>query len=166
MTDPSATDTTSTDPNPTEPAAPGRRLSPYLIVAVIASAAFVIAFLAFRGGSGSDDAAAGASCGDAKAGTGYAVSVGSDPDPPKAEGTTFHLTVRHDGQAVTGAKVCINADMAEMHHEGIGGPAKEAGGGTYDATLKFGMRGPYAASVVIREKGKPAVAVPLSFQVG
>ncbi|MEO5678308.1 MAG: FixH family protein, partial [Acidimicrobiales bacterium] len=113
----------------------------------------------------SDEGAAGAGCGGAKTGTGYSVTMASDPDPPKAEGTLFHLTVRHDGAVVTGAKVCVTADMAEMHHEGIIGKAKEATGGTYDTSLKFGMRGPYAATVVITEKGKPPLAVPLTFQV-
>lgn len=155
-------------------------VSPILIVAGIAVVAFVVALVAFRGGSSSKDAtvdasgqitvpgarAQGSGCAsEAKADAAYTVIMDSDPSPPRAEGTTFHLTVRHDGKAVTGATVCLTADMTEMHHEGIDNEAKEASGGKYDTTLKFGMRGPYAGSVTIVEPGKPAVAVPITFQV-
>lgn len=57
------------------------------------------------------------------------------------------------------------ADMTEIHHEGINNQAKEISGGRYDTMLKFGMRGRYAPSVIILEPGKPAVSVPLKFDV-
>ncbi|MDQ2827126.1 MAG: FixH family protein [Actinomycetota bacterium] len=159
-------------------------VSPILIVAGIAVVAFVAALIAFSGGSSSKKttvdasgqinvptsavsgagAGAGAGCTGGAADAAYTVVMDSDPNPPRAEGTTFHLTVRHDGKAVTGAKVCMVADMTEMHHQGINSDAKEASGGKYDATLKFGMRGPYAASVVVVDAGK-AVSVPITFQV-
>lgn len=152
-------------------------VSPILIVAGIAVVAFVVALVAFRGGDSkssqsvatgaqtADTAAQGTGCGAGKPDTAYTVAMDSDPNPPRAEGTTFHLTVKHDGKAVTGAKVCMTADMTEMHHEGIDNEAKEASGGKYDTTLKFGMRGPYAGSVSITEPGKAAVSVPVTFQV-
>ena len=153
-------------------------VSPILIVAGIAVVAFVVALIAFRGGGSktSEDvttsgaqtganSAQGAGCVTGTPDAAYTVSVDSDPSPARAEGTTFHLTVKHSGKAVTGATVCMTADMTEMHHEGINNTAKEASGGTYDTTLKFGMRGPYAGSVIIAEPGKPAVAVPVAFQV-
>lgn len=154
-------------------------VSPILIVAGIAVVAFVVALLAFSGGSSKDEtvdasgqitvpgtAAQGSGCaGEAKADAAYTVTMDSDPSPPRAEGTTFHLTVRHDGKAVTGATVCLTADMTEMHHEGINNEAKEASGGKYDTTLKFGMRGPYGGSVIIAEPGKAAVSVPITFTV-
>lgn len=162
---------------------PGREhggVSPILVVVGVAAVAFVVALVAF-GGGGSDDSspnvatggqtadtaapAAGSGCADAKPDPAYTVGVESDPSPPRAEGTTFHLTVRHDGKAVTGAKVCMAADMTEMHHEGIDNLATEASGGKYDARLKFGMRGPYAGSVIIVEPGKAAVSVPVTFEV-
>ena len=162
---------------------PGRErggVSPVLVVAGVAVVAFVVALVAFRGGSNDSsqnvatggrtaDTAApaqGSGCAEAKPDTAYTVGMESDPSPPRAEGTTFHLTVRHDGKAVTGAKVCMAADMTEMHHEGIDNEAREVGGGKYDTTLKFGMRGPYAGSVIIVEPGKAAVSVPVTFEVG
>ncbi len=168
--------------NPTTPKTGHQRraVSPVLIVAGIAVVAFVIALVAFRGGSSDPSTSVDASGqitvpGAASQGSGcnstskpdpaYSVVMESEPNPPRAEGTTFHLTVRHDGKAVTGATVCMSADMTEMHHEGINNEAKEASGGKYDATLKFGMRGPYAGSVIVAEPGKAAVSVPVSFQV-
>ncbi|MDQ6617705.1 MAG: FixH family protein [Actinomycetota bacterium] len=152
---------------------------PILIVAGVAVAAFVVAFLVFRGGSKSSTVTAGnptttASGGTTAQGSGcatgtpdssYTVSMDSSPNPPKAEGTVFHLTVRHNGTAVSGAQICMTADMTEMHHGGITNVAKESSGGKYDAELKFGMRGPYAGSVIIAEPGKPPVSVPVTFQV-
>lgn len=166
-------------PETTRPSSGRQRgaVSPILIVVGVAVVAFVIALVAFRGGdsdSSSEDVVAGSptagaqgtsACAGGKPDAAYAVTMDSDPNPPKAEGTTFHLTVRHDGKAVTGATVCMTADMTEMHHEGINNVAKEASGGRYDTRLKFGMRGPYAGSVIITEPGKSAVSVPVNFQV-
>jgi hypothetical protein len=155
-------------------------VSPILAVVGVAVVAFVVALLAFRGGGGSKDspqnvatggqtadtaAVQGSGCADARPDPAYTVARESDPSPPRAEGTTFHLTVRRDGKAVTGAKVCLAADMTEMHHAGIDNEAKEASGGRYDTTLKFGMRGPYAGSVIVVEPGRAAVSVPVTFEV-
>ncbi len=172
MASPTPPETTTDDPpGPTAATgAPKRRISPFLVVAGIAVVAFVVAFLLFRD-TGSEDSGTvasgsqGAACAQAKPDPAYAVAMTSDPTPPRAEQTVFHLSIRHDGKPVTGAKVCMTADMSEMHHEGINGAAKESAAGTYDATLKFGMRGAYAASVVVTEKGRSAVSVPITFQV-
>lgn len=153
---------------PAPPSSPTKKATPLLIVVALVAVAFVAAFFLFRGrssDSGQDVTAQGAGCADGTADPGYTVAMESEPNPPQVEGTTFHLSVRHDGKAVSGAKVCVTADMTEMHHAGINSVAKEASGGTYDTKLKFGMRGPYRASVVITEKGKAAVVVPLTFDV-
>lgn len=152
-------------------------VSPILIVAGIAIVAFAVALVAFSGGDskspqsvatgGQADstAAQGSGCAEGKPDSSYTVAMDSDPNPPRAEGTTFHFTVKRDGKPVAGAKVCMTADMTEMRHEGINNTAKEAAGGKYDTNLKFGMRGPYAGSVTIVEPGKAAVSVPVTFQV-
>jgi copper transport protein len=44
-------------------------------------------------------------CGAGTADPTYAVAVSSDPQPPRAEGTTVRLGVRQEGKPVTGAKV-------------------------------------------------------------
>lgn len=95
----------------------------------------------------------------------YGVSIDSDPDPPRAEGTTFHLTVRREGQPVTGAKVCVSVDMPEMQHPGVSTVATEASPGTYDANLTFSMTGGWEGSVTIAEPGRRPASVPMTFEV-
>jgi len=108
--------------------------------------------------------AAGA-CGVGKPDDAYSVTWDADPNPPKAEGATLELTVRRDGRPVTGAKVCVAADMPDMQHPGITKVSKEVGGGRYDAEFKFGMPGAWVASITIAEPGKPSVLVPLKLDV-
>ncbi len=89
----------------------------------------------------------------------------SDPSPPRAEGTTLHLTVRQEGRAVTGARVCLRANMPDMQHPGVNTMAREASGGSYDARLRFSMPGAWQASVTIAEPGRGAVSVPVTIEV-
>ena len=107
----------------------------------------------------------GGGCGDGRPDPTYSMTVASDPNPPRAEGTTFHLTVRQDGRAVTGAKLCVAADMPDMQHPGVNTVARESAPGSYDADLDFPMTGAWTGSVTIAEPGKAAVSVPLSFEV-
>ena len=109
-------------------------------------------------------AAAGA-CGFGQPDESYTVAVTSDPDPPRPEGTTFRLTVRQGSRAVTGAKVCITADMPSMEHPGLSGVAKEGSGGRYETLVKFGMGGSWKAAVTINEPGKPIVTVTVPIEV-
>lgn len=95
----------------------------------------------------------------------YSVAVAFDPDPPRPEGTTLRMTERQGGRAVTGAKVCVIADMPTMEHPGLTGTSKELPGGRYESVIKFGMGGSWKASVVIAEPGKAVVSVPLSMEV-
>jgi hypothetical protein len=146
------------------------------MIAGVAVVAFVVAFLALRGG-GSDNAPTASAgntssalsttgeCGDGKLDTSYTVAVTSDPNPPRPDGTTFHIAVRHNGTPVTGAKVCLAADMPDMQHPGVNRTAKETGNGNYDADLKFGMGGSWSASVTILEPGKDSVLLTMIFQV-
>jgi hypothetical protein len=153
-------------------------VSPILIVGGLAIVAFVVAVLAFRGGSGSSqnvssggqtaataDPASPGECGQGNPDPTYTVAMDSDPTPPRSQGATFHLTVRHNGTAVTGAKVCLAAEMPTMQHAGITKVAKEASGGRYDADLKFSMEGSWAATVTIAEPGKPVVSAPVVIEV-
>lgn len=95
----------------------------------------------------------------------YQATVAPDPNPPSVEGTTFRITVRRDGSPVTGAKVCLTADMPEMQHPAVSKVAKELSGGRYEVELKFEMGGAWAASVVIAEPGRPVALVPMRFLV-
>lgn len=104
-------------------------------------------------------------CGDGKPDPSYSVTMTSDPSPPRAEGTTLHLTVRQEGRAVTGARVCLRANMPDMQHPGVNTMAREASGGSYDARLRFSMPGAWQASVTIAEPGRGAVSVPVTIEV-
>ena len=95
----------------------------------------------------------------------YSATVASEPDPPKAEGTTFHLTVRREGRAVTGAKVCLRLYMPDMTHRGVIAVATEVSTGRYDARLRFSMTGGWGGSIIITEPGKPALSVPMEVEV-
>lgn len=102
-------------------------------------------------------------CGAGEPNPAYSVAMTSDPDPPRAEGTTFHLTVRRDGKPVTGAKVCLIANMPDMRHPALSKVTLEVSGGTYDAEFKLSMGGAWAASVIVAEPGQPTVSLPVQF---
>jgi copper transport protein len=104
-------------------------------------------------------------CGQGASDPRYSVTFDSDPSPPKAERTTFQLTVRQDGKPVSGADVCVKVDMPDMQHPGVSTVAREVSPGRYDASLRFSMTGNWSGSVSIAEPGRPAVAVPLTFEV-
>jgi len=95
----------------------------------------------------------------------YSVDYVTDPDPPRPEGTTVLLTVRHEGRTVAGAKVCLAADMPDMEHPGFTKASKEISGGRYEARIQFGMGGSWRMSVTIAEPDKAVVSVPLVVQV-
>ena len=154
------------------------RVNPVLIVAGTFALVMIVSFLlnTVGGYEGSDalvggqtantagTASAGA-CGFGSPDDSYSVAVASDPDPPSPEGTTFRLTVRQGGRAVTSAKVCMVADMPTMQHPGLTTVAKELSGGRYETSVKFGMGGNWKASVTIAEPGKPIVSLTVSIDV-
>ena len=152
-------------------------LSPVLMIVGAAVVAFVVALLAMGVGgsdSPSNTAATGpetnttvssGECGIGTLDTSYTVNMTSDPNPPRPDGTTFHIAVKHNGDPVTGAKVCLSADMPDMQHPGVNKTAQEQPGGVYDAQLKFSMVGSWVASVTILEPGKSAVALTMVIQI-
>jgi hypothetical protein len=153
--------------------------SPILIVGGTVLVVLLVSFVLYTVGGHRTDrdvfggaqaaTAAGAAptgaCGFGSPDDSYSVDVDSDPKPPRPEGTTFRLTVRQGGRAVTGAKVCVTADMPDMQHPGLNTVAKEASGGRYDTVVKFGMGGSWRASVTIAEPGKPVVSVTVLIEV-
>jgi copper transport protein len=108
-------------------------------------------------------ASATAACGSGKPNPAYSLAMTSDPDPPRAERTIFHLTVRRDDKPVTGAKVCLIADMPDMRHPALSKVATEVSGGTYDAEFRLGMGGTWVGSVIVAEPGQPTVSLPVRF---
>ncbi len=95
----------------------------------------------------------------------YKVAVETEPDPPRVEGTTFRLRVTRDGSPVTGARVCLLADMSEMSHEGVSEEAREVAPGLYEVQTGFAMRGGWSGRVKVIEPGRPAVGVPFGIDV-
>lgn len=152
--------------------------NPVLIVAGTLVAVVAVTFLIYSVGDyDAQDGLAGGGPGVARQGPAgacgsgtpadptYAVDVVANPDPPRPEGTTFVFTVRHGGRPVTGARVCVAADMPEMQHPGLTSVARETSGGRYEARVQFGMGGTWKTSLIVAETDKPVVSVPLTIQV-
>ncbi len=96
---------------------------------------------------------------------GYEVTVSSEPDPPTPQDTSIEVLVQHDGAPVSGAVVCVSANMSEMNHAGVGGQADELGEGRYGVEVDFGMRGQWSGGILVIEPGQPAASMPVSFNV-
>lgn len=111
-------------------------------------------------GHGSMDMGGEACPADAMVDDSYAVEVSG----AKASSTEMMLTVTRDGEPVSGADVCIAADMTGMSHAGIGGMAMEMSAGMYSVPTKFAMRGSWDGEVVVVD-GDHAVRVPIRFEV-
>ena len=151
---------------------------PLLIVAATVLTVFILAFVIYSvgDGDGHDSAGGGGSnlagssptgaCGQgAPADPTYTVELVSNPQPPRPDGTTLQLTLRHEGRPITGAKVCLMADMPDMQHPGVSSMATEGPGGRYEARFQFGMGGTWRTAVTIAEPDKPVVSVPLTIEV-
>ncbi len=107
----------------------------------------------------------GAGCGDGTPDPTYRMTLASEPDPPRAEGTAVRLTLDQDGRAVTGAEVCVRADMPDMEHPGVTTMARETSEGSYETRLELPMVGTWEGEVTVAEPGRPAVSVPLALEV-
>lgn len=159
-----------------EAGSPRRWARPGVIVAATLAPVVALSFLIDSvgdhksgdvGGGGSNRSGAGVqgACGVGNADPSYTIAVTPDPDPPRPDGTTLNISVSQAGQAVTGAKVCVSADMPDMGHPGIYSVAKELSGGQYETRFQFGMSGGWKLSLTVAPPGKAAVSVPLSLQV-
>jgi hypothetical protein len=154
-----------------------RGANPIVIVAGTVLTVVLLSFLIYSVGDykpevlggGNANLAGPASVGACGQGTpadaSYSVDYVSTPNPPRPDGTTLALTVRRDGKPITGAKVCITADMPDMQHPGLTKGTTEAAPGRYEARLQFGMGGAWRMAVTVAEPDKPVVSLPLSIQV-
>jgi hypothetical protein len=159
-----------------EAGSPRRGARPGVIVAATLAAVVSLSFLIYSvgdsksgdvGGGGSNLSGAGAqgACGVGNPDPSYTIAVTPNPDPPRPDGTTLNISVRQAGQAITGAKVCVSADMPDMGHDGMYAVAKELSGGQYETRFQFGMDGGWKLSLTVAPPGKAAVSVPLNLQV-
>lgn len=163
---------------PSETESPQAGTKPLLIVAGTLVAVLAVTFLIYSVGDydAQDGLAAGGAglarqgpaggCGQGTpADPSWTVDVVANPNPPRPEGTNFVFTVRQAGRPVTGAKVCLAADMPDMQHPGLSATGRESGGGRYETRIQFGMGGTWRTSLIVAEPDKPVVSVPLSIQV-
>lgn len=117
---------------------------------------------AASGGSSADPVCKAASQTDPA----YSLQLQTTPNPPTAAGTLFSLAISRDGKPVTGAKVCLAADMSTMPSMEIASSAAEKSAGNYQLQLKLPMRGPWEGNAIVVQPGQPAVRVPVSFNAG
>lgn len=162
------------------------------VIAVIAVVAFGGAFVLAGGEDGADDAGTDLAAGAGGRSTttsasddgedreanpcqvsdvvpvaeaGYEVTVATEPNPPAPEDTSIEVLVQQDGAPVSGAVVCVSAEMSEMNHAGVSKQTDELGEGRYGVEVDFGMRGPWRGSVVVIDPGQPAASMPVSFDI-
>jgi hypothetical protein len=84
----------------------------------------------------------------------------------EVEKTQYEIGITHDGQPVTGAKVCTSVVMMGMEAMGVSDTADETAPGIYRVDLVLEMTGGWKGNILITEQGKPPVSVPLKFSVG
>lgn len=85
---------------------------------------------------------------------------------PSVDPTTQTIRVTRDGAPVTGAQVCMRADMGgmgRMSGMGVSDVARENAPGEYDVPVRFEMGGSWDGTVIVASgSGKPVrIAVPI-----
>lgn len=83
----------------------------------------------------------------------------------EVEKTEYEIGITHEGQPVTGAKVCTSVVMMGMEAMGVSDTADETAPGIYKVDLILEMSGGWKGNILITEQGKPPVSVPLKFSV-
>ncbi len=148
--------------------APRALTHPLVIVAGTVLTVFAVTLLIYwwRGDRpGATGAGSAGACGEGKPDPTYDVGYVAKPDPPSVEGTLFELTVRQGDRVVTGAKVCLYADMPDMSHSGFDRTAFEISSGQYEVDLQFGMGGRWRLALTVAEPGKPAASIRFFVEV-
>jgi len=87
-------------------------------------------------------------------------------EQPTLNQRVYHLLVSHDGVPVSGAQVCMRANMGgtgNMSGMGVSNLASEVGPGRYELGVTLQMAGPWRGVAIVTEPNKRAVNVPLAF---
>jgi len=80
--------------------------------------------------------------------------------------TRQEIELRRDGQPVIGAKVCARVAMVGMEAMGVSdAKATEERPGLYKVSIVFPMSGGWGGNLLIRERNKAEVSLPISFTV-
>lgn len=95
----------------------------------------------------------------------YQVATQTRPDPPKAIGSDVLVTLKRDGQLISGANVCLSVDMVTMPMGYKPSVARQVSPGVYDDQVTFGMGGTYAGTLLVKVAGQPVLVKKLYFQV-
>lgn len=88
--------------------------------------------------------------------------------PFSVDPTTHTFRVTRDGQPVTGAEVCMRADMGGMggmSGMGTSDVARETEPGVYDVPIRFEMGGFWNGTVIVRSGVRKPVKVEVLIEV-
>jgi hypothetical protein len=88
--------------------------------------------------------------------------------PMSVDPTTHTLRVTRDGRPVTGAQVCMRADMGGMggmSGMGVSDVARETEPGVYDVPVRFEMSGFWNGTVIVSTGTGAPVQVAMPIQV-
>lgn len=134
-----------------------RDLRRLMVLAGLAIVAFVAALMTFG-----EDAEAGCVI-EAEEDPAYQVQL---DDQLSVGRNRYRLSITRDGALVTGARVCLTASMEDRSAVSVSAEAAGVEPGVYEVTIDLDMTGAWEGTVVVRESGRPAVSVPVSFEVG
>ena len=84
---------------------------------------------------------------------------------PSTDLTRYRLSITREGRPVTEAEVCLNSYMKGMSAMAVTGRGREVAPGTYEVSVTFEMGGRWPARVLIAERARPVVAVPVLLEV-
>ena len=130
-----------------------------LLVSALAVVAFVIALVNFK------QVPARECQMDAVTDVSYAVEFLT---PFSVDPTTHTLRITRDGAPVTGAQVCMRADMGgmgRMSGMGISNVAQETEPGVYDVPVRFEMGGHWNGTVIVTHGPRKPVEIPIPIEV-
>lgn len=125
-----------------------------LVVGALAVVGFVVAIFAFKEVPFSE-------C-TAEAAPNPAVNIALEPTPPTVDLMMYRLKVTENGQPVSGARVCLRADMGgagNMSGMGTTAEAREMKPGEYHIMIRFEMSGHWDVYGLVQKPGQDPVAV-------
>jgi hypothetical protein len=128
-----------------------------VLTAVVAALAFGAALVRYR------DAPANDCLAETASNPAYRAQLAA---PVKLDDARYRVLITRHGQPVTGARVCLNTFMTGMSAMGVIHRARaEVAPGVYELVARFAMAGPWEGIALVKEPGRPAVAVSLTFEV-